>query len=127
MDVIFFDGICGLCNHFVDFLLRHDTKKKLKFSPLQGLFIQKTAAASLSSAGTLVFLKGEKILIKSTAAIESIASLGRFWVLAKVLLIVPRCIRDIIYDWVARHRYGWFGKMSACRIPKTEEKKYFLE
>ncbi len=127
MDVVFFDGVCGLCNRFVDFLLRHDTKKKLKFSPLQGVFIQKSPAAFLASEETVVFLKGDQVFIKSKAAIECVASLGGFWVMVKVFLLVPRVIRDLMYDWIARHRYGWFGKVDACRILKVEETKYFLE
>lgn len=127
MDIVFFDGVCGLCNHFVDFLIRYDKKKRLVFSPLQGMAIQKTKAASFSKEQTMVFLKGELMFIKSKAAIEAIVALGGFWTLCKVLLFVPGFIRDFIYSWIAKHRYQLFGKKEACRVPTLEEKPYFLE
>lgn len=127
MEIVFFDGVCGLCNHFVNFLLRHDRKRKLTFSPLQGKTIQKTKAASFANEQTIVFLQGDLLLVKSRAAIEVIAALGGVWKLSKILLIVPCFIRDFVYSLIAKHRYQWFGKTDVCRLPTSEEKPYFLE
>lgn len=127
MDVVFFDGICGLCNHFIDFLFRHDSKKCLRFSPLQGQFIKTSLASPLSDAETIVLLKGNKVFTKSRAVIESVAALGGIWILVRAIYIFPSGIRDLIYDKVARHRYKWFGKKEVCRLPKLEEKQSFLE
>lgn len=127
MEIVFFDGVCGLCNHFVNFLIQHDKKRRLLFSPLQGLAIQKTKAAPFINEQTLVFIKEGHVFTRSKAAIESIASLGGLWKLSKLLLIVPRFIRDGVYYWIAKHRYQWFGKKAACRMPTPEEKTYFLE
>lgn len=127
MDIVFFDGVCGLCNQFVSFLIRYDKKRRLVFSPLQGMTIQKTKAASFANEQTIVFLKGDLMFVKSKAAIEAVATLGGIWTLCKVFLFVPRFIRDFIYSWIARHRYQWFGKKEACRIPTLEEKPHFLE
>ncbi|MBS0627937.1 MAG: DUF393 domain-containing protein [Verrucomicrobia bacterium] len=127
MEIVFFDGVCGLCNHFVNFLLRYDKKRKLVFSPLQGKTIQKTKAAPLANEQTIVFLKGDLLFVKSKAAIETIAALGGVFKLTKILLIIPRFIRDFVYSQIAKRRYRWFGKIDGCRVPKFEEKPYFLE
>ncbi|MES2200517.1 MAG: DCC1-like thiol-disulfide oxidoreductase family protein [Chlamydiota bacterium] len=127
MKIVFFDGVCGLCNRFVDFLLRHDKKKRLMFSPLQGVAIQKTKAASFANEQTLVFFKNDLIFVRSRAALEAIATLGGIWRLSKIFLIVPRAIRDGIYILIAKHRYQWFGKKDACRVPTPNEKSRFLE
>ena len=127
MEIVFFDGVCGLCNHFVNFLIRYDKKKKFFFSPLDGITIQKTKAASFASEQTMVFLKGNRMFTKSRGALEAIAALGGFFSVAKVFLLVPPFIRDFIYSQVAKHRYQWFGKKEECRIPTSEEKPNFLE
>lgn len=127
MDIVFFDGVCGLCNHFVNFLLSHDNKKKIRFSPLQGAFIKKTKAASFANEQTVVFLKGKLLFTKSRAAIEAIAMLGGPWIAIKIFLIVPAFIRDFIYDQIAKRRYQIFGKTKACRVPTSAEQPYFLE
>lgn len=127
MQVVFFDGVCVLCNHFVQFLLRWDTKQTLYFSPLQGQTILKTAAASFANENTMVFCKEDKVYIRSDAAIQSIASLGGVWKGVKVLLLIPKCIRDAIYQYIAAHRYGWFGKNKSCFAPTEKQKQYFLE
>lgn len=127
MDIVFFDGLCSLCNGFVDFLIRHDKRRKLFFSPLQGKTIRKTKAAPLAGEQTIIFLKGDEIFARSKAAIECIASLGGGWVLVKVFLVIPVFIRDGVYRFIAKNRYEWFGKKDSCRILKEEEKPYFLE
>ena len=127
MNIIFFDGFCGLCNRFIDFLLRFDQKKRLFYSPLQGKTIQKTEACLLKDKGTLVFLYEGKIVIKSTAVLKAIACLGFYWKVILLFLLVPRCIRDKIYDCIASHRYQWFGMKKTCRVPTEEEKSRFLE
>lgn len=127
MDIVFFDGVCGLCDHFVDFIIRHDRKRKLFFSPLQGKTIQKTKAAGLANEQTIIFLKGDDMFTKSKAAIEIVASLGGVWMISKIFLLVPGFIRDFIYSFIAKHRYQCFGKKNSCRVPAPEEKSYFLE
>ena len=125
--VVFFDGVCGLCNRFIDFLVRYDTHHRLLFSSLQGIYIHKTRAGVFFKEDSIVFLQGDKVFVKSRAIIESVAALGGVWKISKCLLLIPRWPRDKVYDIVARHRYGWFGKNEACRIPKREEQPFFLE
>ncbi len=127
MDIVFFDGVCGLCNAFVDFLLRHDRGKVLFFSPLQGRTIRNTKAVAYIGEATLVFIKGDKVFIRSKAAIESVAAMGGAWVLCKGLLIIPGFIRDAVYKTIAKYRYKLFGKKDTCRVPVLEEQSRFLE
>lgn len=127
MEIVFFDGVCGLCNHFIDFVLCHDQYKKIYFSPLQGKFIKNTKAFTYSNQETIIFLKDQIVFIKSRAIIEILASLGGFWICIKILLVIPSFIRDFFYSFIAKKRYSWFGKKDQCRIPKKNEKEQFLE
>lgn len=125
--VVFFDGMCALCNGFVDFLLRHDKKHRLLFSPLQGSFIQGTVANRFSQENTLVFLQKEQVFMRSSAVLRSVAALGGLWKGVLIFLVIPRRVRDAVYSLIARNRYRWFGKRESCRLPTFEEKRFFLE
>ena len=127
MQIVFFDGVCVLCNHFARFLIKQDRNHKLYFSTLQGKTIAKTAAASFSQENSLVFCTENKVYLRSDAAILSIAALGSGWKLVKVFLLIPRCIRDLIYRFIATHRYKWFGKQEHCSIAVGLSKEYFLD
>lgn len=126
--VIYFDGYCGLCNGFVDFVLARDRRRRFRFAPLQGT----TATARFGAPGdvdptTILLEDSGTVYERSTAALRIITDLGGVWRLAGILRLVPRFIRDAIYDWIARHRYGWFGKRDACRLPSPEERAVFLD
>ena len=126
--VIYFDGFCGLCNGFVDFVLRRDSAHRFRFAPLQG----STATARFGPAGdvdpTTILLEAEGIIYeRSTAALRIVSRLGGIWRAAAVLRLVPRPIRDWVYDWVARNRYAWFGKRDTCRLPTPQEREAFLD
>jgi predicted DCC family thiol-disulfide oxidoreductase YuxK len=126
--VIYFDGFCGLCNGFVDFVLARDRHRRFRFAPLQGT----TARARFGDPGevdpTTILLEEDGIVHeRSTAVLRIIPSLGGAWRLISAFRLVPRPIRDAVYDWVARHRYGWFGKRDACRLPTPEERAVFLD
>jgi len=125
--VLYFDGVCGLCNRFVDWLIRHDREGRLRYAPLQG----GTAASRLPVAypaglATVVLERSGRLTERSTAAIEAVACLGGPWRGILVLKAVPRPLRDAGYDWVARHRYRWFGRRDACRVPTPPERHLFL-
>lgn len=125
--VVFFDGICGLCNGFVDRLMVWDKRHVLRFATLQGA----TAATHLpaehtQALSTIIYFDGQRIYTRSDAALRIIMRLGGLWKLAGVFLILPRFLRDGVYDWVARNRYQWFGKHDSCRLPSPEERKLFL-
>lgn len=126
--VVFFDGVCNLCNRIVDFLIRRDKKHVLRYAQLQG-----TAAAALldpkmvSDLPSVAFLDKTGAYQRSNAVLRAAAKLGGIWSVAKWLLIIPRPIRDGVYNWIARNRYKWFGKRDSCRLPTPDERAMFLD
>ncbi len=125
--IIFFDGVCGLCNRSVDLLLRWDTKGLLRFAPLQGA----TARAMLPEEqvrdlDSLVLKDAKGIHRRSDAALLALEHLGGGWRTVALLRWIPRVLRDAVYGLVARHRYRWFGKRHSCRLPTAAERERFL-
>jgi predicted DCC family thiol-disulfide oxidoreductase YuxK len=126
--VIYFDGVCGLCNRFVDFVLARDVKRRFRFAPLQGsTATRRFGAAGAVDPATILLEEDGAVYERSTAALRIIARLGGIWKVAALLRLVPRPIRDAVYDWVARNRYAWFGKRDTCRLPTHEERAAFLD
>jgi predicted DCC family thiol-disulfide oxidoreductase YuxK len=126
-NIVFFDGICSLCNAFVDFLIKEDKSDVLMLASLQG----ETAAAHIKNLDplhlkTVVFMKGEKLFTKSDAVIEVFRSMGGFWKLTAIFKIIPRFLRDRLYDFVSKNRIKWFGNNETCIMPKEEEKGKLL-
>lgn len=126
--IIFFDGVCGLCNRTVDFLIRHDKERLFIFAPLQGETASKILATSLTDEpDTIVCKDGQKLYYKSEAVLHILIKIGGIWRLAALGYIVPKFIRDFFYDIVANNRYKVFGKKESCRLPSPEERKVFLD
>jgi predicted DCC family thiol-disulfide oxidoreductase YuxK len=129
-DVVFFDGVCNLCNRFVDFVMRRDSGGKFAFAPMQGETAQTYVArlpADPSSVGTVTLLDDDGAHIRSEAVLRVMLGLGGIWALLAMLCRkVPRPVRDSIYSWVARNRYGWFGQRGNCRVPMPEERERLL-
>ena len=125
--VVYFDGVCGLCNAFIDFLLISDTKKFFKYAPLQGRTAEKLLPVErVQKIETIVVSHGDQLLLKSSAALLIFTHLGGIWRLFYLFYLVPTPLRDFIYDVIARNRYRWFGKKNSCRLPTEEEKQHFL-
>lgn len=125
--IVFFDGVCGLCNTFVDRLIRWDRNRVLRYATLQGA----TAKEHLSTErttdlSTLVYFDGERFWTRSAAAIRILMRLGGVWRLAGIFLLVPGFLRNLVYALVARSRYRWFGRRESCRLPSAEERSLFL-
>jgi predicted DCC family thiol-disulfide oxidoreductase YuxK len=126
--ILFFDGVCGLCNGLVDWILPRDRNKKIKFATLQG----RTAARLLTKDHTedlntvVLWYKGE-IITESKAILTCLKVLGGFWGLAYVFIIIPTFISDGVYRFIARNRYKFFGKLSTCRMPLPGERLQFLD
>ncbi len=125
--ILFFDGICNLCNTFVDFLIRRQSQPLFYFAPLQG----KTAVKVLDSKvreglGSVVYFRDGRVLFESTAAIWVLVDLGGAWTLMRFFLIVPKFLRNPIYRFIAKNRYKWFGQKQTCRLPSSKEKAFFL-
>ena len=126
--IIFFDGVCGMCNRFVDLILKIDDKGLLRFTPIQG-DTAKQMLPPLSDAPqewSMFYLDEQGLHKESDAFLEVYRHLGGAWWLLSLLRLVPRGIRDFVYRTVARNRYQWFGRRDACRIPSPEEKSRFL-
>ena len=113
--LIIFDGYCNLCSGLVQFILRHDTKKHFRFvagQSKEGLSLLKQH--HLNTPETIVLLSDNKIYHSSDAVLEIIKHLPCPWRFLLFLKIVPRFIRNPVYQMVARNRYQWFGKRKTC-------------
>jgi predicted DCC family thiol-disulfide oxidoreductase YuxK len=126
--IIFFDGVCGMCNRFVDVVLRADRHGTFRFAPLQG----ETASQRLPALPedptewSLVYLDERGIHDQSDASLEIYRRLGGAWWLLSLLRLVPRAVRNALYPVIARNRYRWFGRRSTCRVPGPAERERFL-
>lgn len=125
--VIFFDGVCGLCNGFVDFVIQADKKQFFKFSPLQSEFAKENLTESdIKELKSVVLKMNGKTYRKSEAVFEVFKILGGGWRVLSWFKILPQPIRNQGYDLVAKHRYRIFGKKELCRFPTPEERQRFI-
>ena len=126
--IVFFDGVCNLCNGAVKFLLNIDTKKKLRFASLQTPIAEKILKHSVqtSTLDSIVYLKNGQEFKKSSACLEIAKDMGRFWQILYIFILIPRPIRDFIYDAIAVNRYRLFGKKNTCMRPSSSMKDQFL-
>lgn len=132
--IVLYDGVCGLCDHFVQTVLDHDPQGKFQFAPLQG----KTAKDILGKYGkdptklsSVILIEGvgsasEKLYERSEAALRVLGALSGPLHLLKYFLFVPGPLRDLGYDFVAANRYKVFGKHESCRMPSPDEKDRFI-
>lgn len=126
-DVIFFDGFCGLCNGFVDFILSIDKRKKFLFSPLQSDFAKAHLPPELiTDLKSVVYLHDGVISTKSKAVLEILNGIGGIWNIATLGKILPAKVLNLGYDMVAENRYKIFGKKETCRLPTPEERTRFV-
>ena len=128
-NVIFFDGICNLCNGAVQFTIERDDKNIFKFAALQSDFAEeelKAFSINHNQLGSFVLLEDGKVYQKSTAALRVAKKLNGFWPLLYAFIVVPKFIRDAVYDFIAKNRYKWFGKQESCWVPTPELKSRFL-
>ena len=127
--ILFFDGVCNVCNASVQFVLNHEASSTLRFASLQS----KTAAEVLPPLGidpadldSLVVVKDGKAVNRSTAALEAARYLKAPWRWMVVFLLIPKPIRDFFYKAFANNRYRLFGKKDECMIPTPELRARFL-
>ncbi len=127
---VLFDGACNLCNGSVQFLIKHDRKSVLKFASLQSVAGQKVLKHLNQpnlDLSTVIYYDGSKFHFKSAAALKIIRLIGLPYSIGNVFIIIPRPIRDGIYDLIARNRIKWFGRSAECMIPTESTKKLFIE
>ncbi|MFN2498721.1 MAG: thiol-disulfide oxidoreductase DCC family protein [Pyrinomonadaceae bacterium] len=133
--IVLYDGVCGLCNRLVQFILKRDKRAHFRFASLQSDFANKLLTRHGLDANDLdtVYLAknygqpDEKLLARSDAILFLLKQLGGIWKLAAVGHIVPRIVRDGMYELVARTRYQVFGKYDACMLPDAKDRAKFLD
>jgi predicted DCC family thiol-disulfide oxidoreductase YuxK len=127
--VILFDGYCGLCNNSVNWVISKDTNLVFKYSTIQGEYVKGLDLKFISpqNPDSIIFLNDLISSDKSTAALLIAKELPYPWKLLYSFIIVPRPIRDFVYDLISRNRYRWFGKLDHCRLPTPNEKHLFLD
>lgn len=129
-NIVFFDGVCNLCNASVDFLMRKDRHKRLKYASLQSELAKDILPGynvDPADLDSFAFLTEGKVHQRSSAALKVTTKLGGGYPLLGAFWIVPKFIRDAVYNFIARNRYKWFGKKDSCRVPTPEERALFLE
>jgi predicted DCC family thiol-disulfide oxidoreductase YuxK len=127
--IVLFDGVCNYCNRQVNLIIRRDKKKKFKFAPLQG-----TAGQRLLNQFNLptedfhsfILIENGKVYQRSAAALKLYNQLPWYWKWMQAGWILPRFIRDGLYNLFAKNRYKWFGKKDACMIPAPGVRERFI-
>lgn len=127
--LLFFDGVCNLCNSSVQTIIKKDTQQKFKFAS-----IQSDAAKEIllqfdnfnSDIDSIILLNKGEFYYKSSAVIRVCKILGGLYYFLFIFWIVPKPIRDYIYDYVAKNRYKWYSKRESCMLPSTKLKDRFL-
>ncbi len=130
MYVILFDGVCNLCNASVNWIIDRDKKNIFLFASLQSAYgIETVNKFGLSGdyMDTVILRDADKIYTRSDAVLHIVKLLGGVYSLIYVFRIIPRFMRDAVYNFIARNRYRWFGKRDSCRMPTPELKAKFLE
>lgn len=128
--VVLFDGVCNLCNRSVHFLLKQDHKQVFKFASLQSSYATNALKAHGESSpptDSVILITPNGVFYRSEAVLQIVKRLPGWWSAMAVLGIIPRPIRDAIYNYIARKRYDWFGKRESCLVPKEEYQARFLD
>ena len=132
--LVLYDGVCGLCNWLVAFLIRHDRRDQFRFAPLQSEFAQillHRYALNSADFDTVVALAefrqdSERALTRSEAALWAIGQLGGVWKVGAVAKFIPHRLREALYRFIARRRYRIFGKYDKCPLPQPEDRHKFV-
>ena len=126
--LLLFDGVCNLCNGLVQFVIRHDKNKRFRFAPMQSASGKRILAqiGETEPDNTSVYVRKNRILTRSSAALYIARDLGGPWALAYPFILVPGFIRNAVYDFVARNRFKWFGRREQCMVPSQEVDDRFL-
>ena len=129
MNVVYFDGVCNLCNSAVNFLIDQDKQDRLKFASLQseaGKAVLHRSGLPEADYDSFILVKNGQLFQKSEAVLEVVRLLGGGWSLLYIFKMIPRAWRDWLYTQVAQNRYLWFGKRTQCRLPTPELRTRFL-
>ena len=129
--IILFDGVCNLCNGAVQFILKRDKNRIFRYASLQsdiGKRLMTERGIPEGTMDSILLIDPQKAYYyKSTAAIKIGQELAFPYPLMAFFLVIPESIRDLVYNWVAKNRYRWFGKSNSCMLPSKETKSLFLD
>jgi len=128
--ILLFDGVCNLCNSTIQFVLKRDKKHYFKFASLQSnygqLFLKKNKLPT-SIYDTFILIEGNSYTIKSSAILKVFKQLSGLWPILYIFIIIPKIIRDALYNIIAKNRYHIFGKKDSCMIPDKEIISRFMD
>lgn len=127
--VILFDGVCNLCNGFVQWLIRRDGQALFRYASLQsdaGQELLRAHGLGAAALNTVIMVYRSKVYTHSDVPLEIARLLGGLWWPLYAFKLVPRQLRDAVYNFVARNRYRWFGRQESCMVPTPELKERFL-
>jgi len=127
--ILLFDGVCNLCNGFVQFSIKRDQSGKIKYAALQseaGQQLLRRANMPPDQLATVVLIEKDQVFTHSDVGLRLVRQFGGLWPVLSVFSILPRFIRDNIYNWIAKNRYRFFGKKEVCMMPQPEWEDRFL-
>lgn len=124
--ILYYDGLCGLCDGWVQFVLRFDKSSSIKFCTLQSEHAKQKLNKLSKTLSTLAYQRGDHIYTESTAVLFCLWDMGGIWAFSSLYLIVPKIIRDGLYRWVARNRYRFFEKRDVCKLPEEPIEHRFI-
>ncbi|MCP9440298.1 MAG: DCC1-like thiol-disulfide oxidoreductase family protein [Nitrospira sp.] len=127
--IILFDGTCRWCTTWIQLVIRHDPSGRFTFSSLQSPPAQRflaTLGLPTQNFETFLLIDRNRIFAKSTAALRVMRGLSGLFPLLYLFILIPRPLRDALYDYVARHRYQWMGKTDTCQVPTPLERDRFV-
>ena len=127
--IIFYDGLCSMCNRFVRILITLDIKEKFLLASLQGKngkILQKKFSKELHEVDSVIFYN-KQVYTKSSAVINILSELGGLYKLAYIFNIIPSFILNFLYDYIARNRFKWFNKLDKCPLPEKKNISRFLD
>jgi len=128
--VIIFDGVCNFCNALVNFIIKQDKKNIFLFAALQsesGKKLMEQYQINWQRTDSFILIEKGKAYMKSNAALRLYNKLPWYWKWTQIFWIFPKFIRNAVYNFIAKHRYKWFGKRDECMMPTPELKERFLE
>jgi predicted DCC family thiol-disulfide oxidoreductase YuxK len=129
--IVLFDGVCNFCNASVRFIVKRDKKDLYRFASLQSDLGKKMTVErgiDSSKVDSIILIEpGHAYYIKSTAALEICKDLNGLYPALSLFLFIPESFRNLVYDYIAKNRYQWFGKTETCPMPSKEEQSRFLD
>jgi len=127
--IIYFDGVCNLCNWSVRFVIKHDKKRIYSFASLQTNFAKNQSIhinGQDIKLDTIIYAEDDFKYEKSDAILKIMIGFGGLWRLIKIFRVIPKTWRDGLYDMIASNRYRWFGKKDQCMVPSNDIASRFI-